>query len=383
VGELWERAAQERAQVRCHDAPVVTALLVALAHAARRVPALVLPAAGSSGADITSTEELRAWSSRRCQDLLARSVASNDDRSGAAAVEAWTEVQRAVAIDNPTVSPQFVIVPEEVLVELAEVVRGALVVGPASTGAALQAVESIAVGERGFVTRQLTAAQTWSAALTGAVLEARRSATVPHWWRTGELGRRSAALAADACSFEAPLRWFPFHEVADTASMGIPSTPGVVRDPLFAAASELADGRHVLSFVVRSDDADRMGVCLWPPPGYEALRGPLPPPSTPPIVAAGASRLGVPMRDVFDTRSFTPPSVLPIDGGPRGLPDAAFWDDLAAAAGTSVVTLAGTLSADGLQVIVVLADRVTLPMPPVPWAVVLVPGPGDDGDDSG
>ena len=73
------------------------------------------------------------------------------------------------------------------------------------------------------------------------------------------------------------------------------------------------DHGQLISFVVSRNKPASSGVCVWPPPVSEELRGPVPAPPIPTAAHDVAVLLDVPARSVFDHdgADFGPAPLLP------------------------------------------------------------------------
>lgn len=286
---------------------------------------------------------------------------------------------RAFAVDIPVrTGSQFIVVPAELLEDLAGIVALALRIGRRSAAAATYGLDELVTGERGYVTRQLTAAQTWSAVVTRVAAATHQAGDSPVWWTTERLADRIAAATMSCCRWGVAL-WEPTYELVTAPSAERLHDPGAgLRSVPDDVVAGLAEG-EVLSFVITPEQRSS-GVCAWPPTGPEELRGPRPAPPVPAAAQRLAEALGVPVRSVFDLEgyAFNPAPLLPGLGfAAPSIPHRSFWHQRAEEVGVTVDTIAGTLSRHGLQLLLSLSDRAALDVEAAPWLGVLAPMPDD------
>ena len=119
-------------------------------------------------------------------------VDATDDAAGARALDTWVAFHVSYVIDAQyRTGSQFITVPAGILDELAELAAVAFRLGPQSGQSACAAFDDLVTGERGYVTRQLTDAQTWSAVIT-RVAAGSGDRPPPEWWKNESFPTRVA-----------------------------------------------------------------------------------------------------------------------------------------------------------------------------------------------
>lgn len=368
VFRLWDDSAKRRRELAVHQAPILTRVMVEAASMARQMPELVAPGADQDGAILTF-DDFIGWWRHRCHRILDRAVGVGDDGTASGAVLGWGRVVRAYARSDPYVPVLGREVELELQAELVRIGASAIGVGPAAARSAGVVVSDWAPdGDSWF--GMLEAPKLWATAITAAIAMAERRGVEPAWWRSQD-GRDFlvepfgvAAVWSEATLLESLL---PV-ELPARAPVGADALTRRAGDDVAAILTGPASRTRGLSFVARSE-VTRCGVC-WPPVGEPPTDGPsrMSPPAA---VSSFAASLGVEVLGLYETPGFHPPPVSPALGfGPFAVPDLAAWDELAAAAGTSVRAVVGALSVRGLQLVVVIADPVALPVAAADWVTV-------------
>jgi hypothetical protein len=226
----------------------------------------------------------------------------------------------------------------------------AFLAGPDLTHTIVRSVVGLSPPGRGALSRPLTLRQLVSSAWTTAVRRWAEAGADPGWWTTSSGRVIVAAMAESCCTMH------PYDDVDVGAALDeVPAAQGFVPfddvlvdlDPV---DQELDLGRPlVLSFVLRAGPSPA-GVSWWPPGVAEHVIGwPHPLPEVPARVEAA---IGVRAIDVYDNEDFCPAPLLPIGHGRHAVPSLELLDAIARDHGTEVVSVLGTLSTAGAQLIV-------------------------------
>lgn len=232
--------------------------------------------------------------------------------------------------------------------EAAQVVANlseAFLAGPDVTDCLVRCAVGLSWPGRGALSRPLDIRQLVSSAWTSAVQRGVADGSGLAWCTT-DAGRTTvAAMAESLCTMH------PGYDIDLRAALReAPAAEGLValEDVLVEVDRTPDTGDLVLSFALRSG-ASPPGVSWWPAPAEHVIGWPPPLPDVPPEIAAS---LGVSAVDVYDDADFCPAPLLPIGHAPRALPDLEAIDAVARDHGTEAVSVLGTLSAGGVQLVI-------------------------------